>query len=575
MIRHICFLALAVATLVWNVPLLKERVQTARWITTQWEGRGYYGNGNYSDSVRTLIEECAQRSDDIYLVTRNADGRLLSIERLIQITAAWAHSPRRVRYGGVEDMGEPDVVVTSCESGAIVSQIPSHYGQIATLGRAALWRKMFFSGDGAEEEPQAEPTRFRGVRELSGVALVVLLAGFCAWAAGWAGMLGGLLLFSFGMAVPPLTGFTPAPWFVLALAGACATAAALMRKRGFRDGDTGMTPLNRWQAVGAGVAAFAVLAAFTLTHTFSAPCGLGVYGGKARLLFLAGGIPDGFFTGNGWDTLQPAYPPGWALITLGCYGAAGFCGEYWTQLLGCAAMSSALFFLCGRAGGVPAMLWVAASFCADKVVWMGSHYYAEPLMALFVLAGWERVRKGGNDITGWMLIGAAGWVKSEGILFLPTLWLALRLLKGGAAASLPKLLAGLALPVAWRIGCRMAGAVIPDYLPIAEASLRQAREAAAYILTQGFRQPWQYGFVFPAAVLALLVPQLRRRGALSAAGLAVLMISVAFAGIFSMSRATDFSWHLASIDRLLWIPGLLLVREMVQVASKNTTCERE
>ena len=564
MTRHICFLALAAATFIWNAPSLKQRVQTARWEATQWEDRGYRGNGTYSDSVRALIEEYALPSDDVYLVTHNPDGRLLSIERSIQITAAWAHSPGRVRYGGVEGIGDADAVVTSCESGAdsIASKIPPHYAPIATAGGAAFRRKMFFSLEEAEAmERKPEPTRFRGVRELAGVGLVALLAGFCAWAAGWAGMLGCLLLFSFGMAIPPLAGFTPAPWFVLALAGACAAVAVLMRKRGFGDGDAGGTPLNRWLAAGAGVAFFAFLAAFALTHTFTAPCGLGVFGGKARLLFLAGGVPEGFFTAQGWDTLQPAYPPGWALITLGCYGVAGFCGEYWTQLLGCAAMAAVLFFLCRRAGGVPAMCWVAASFCTANIIWMGTHYYAEPLMALFVLAGWERVRRGGDDLFGWVLIGAAGWIKNEGILFLPALWLSVRMLNGRGAASLPKLLAGLALPAAWRVGCQAAGGAIPDYALAHEASLRQAWSSLAYVFTQGFRKPWQYGFVFPLAALALILPWTRRTGTLPAVCLAVLMVFCAFAGIFSISRAMDFSWHLASLDRLLWVPAFLLIRE--------------
>ena len=225
-IRQICFCVLAVATVAWNAPLLKKRTETARWTTTQWEDRGYYGNGTYADSVRTLIEEYALPSDDIYLVTRNPDGRLLPTERAIHITAAWAHLPRRIQYGGLDGIGDSDAVLTSFESGSevVMSEIPSHYVPIERDGRTAFLRKMFFATEEGSEtlEHRNGPIRFRGVRELSGVGLVVLLAGFCAWAAGWVGMLGGLLLFSLGMALPPLLGFTPAPWFVFALAGICA-----------------------------------------------------------------------------------------------------------------------------------------------------------------------------------------------------------------------------------------------------------------------------------------------------------------------------------------------------------------
>ena len=53
---------------------------------------------------------------------------------------------------------------------------------------------------------------------------------------------------------------------------------------------------------------------------------------------------------------------------------------------------------------------------------------------------------------------------------------------------------------------------------------------------------------------------------------------IAFAGIFALSAAPDFAWHLDSAERLLWIPALVLLRELAyafcQSASRSprATC---
>ena len=128
-------------------------------------------------------------------------------------------------------------------------------------------------------------------------------------------------------------------------------------------------------------------------------------GGRAKLLYLSSGVPDGFFTDPARSTLQPAYPPGFALLTLGCYGLAGGCGE---------------------------------------------------------------------------------WLK----------------------------------------------------------------------------EPWRYAFAYPAAVIALAGLPSLRTPSLKAAGVAALVAFAAFAGIFALSASPDFAWHLDSAERLLWIPALVLLREL-------------
>jgi hypothetical protein len=213
------------------------------------------------------------------------------------------------------------------------------------------------------------------------------------------------------MAIPPLAGFRPSPLFVVAASALC-IAGTRGSRRWLRDAPAASDDdarRRRRAALAAGLL-FAVLAgALALSHTFVAPNGPGVSGGRAKLLYLSSGVPDGFFTDPARSTLQPAYPPGFALLTLGCYGLAGGCGEWLTE-------------------------------------------------------------------------------------------------------------------------------------------------------------PWRYAFAYPAAVVALAGLPSLRTPSLKAAGVAALVAFAAFAGIFALSAAPDFAWHLDSAERLLWIPALVLLRELADAA---------
>jgi hypothetical protein len=136
------------------------------------------------------------------------------------------------------------------------------------------------------------------------------------------------------MAIPPLAGFRPSPLFVVAASALCIAGVRGLRRWLCGAAETSGENARcrrRSAAVAAGLL-FAVLAgALALSHTFVAPNGPGVSGGRAKLLYLSSGVPDGFFTDPARSTLQPAYPPGFALLTLGCYGLAGGCGEWLTE----------------------------------------------------------------------------------------------------------------------------------------------------------------------------------------------------------------------------------------------------
>lgn len=47
-------------------------------------------------------------------------------------------------------------------------------------------------------------------------------------------------------------------------------------------------------------------------------------------------------------------------------------------------------------------------------------------------------------------------------------------------------------------------------------------------------------------------------------GSAVVVSMFAFCAIFSVSGASDFRWHLESMERLLWVPALMLMYELTE-----------
>ena len=251
----------------------------------------------------------------------------------------------------------------------------------------------------------------------------------------------------------------------------------------------------------------------TLCHTLSPPNGLGVSGGRAALWLLSGGVPEGFFTDPALATMQPAYPPGLALLTLGAWSAAGGVGEWLVQLLALAPFAALLWLLLARAPGFAAKLWVFALFCTGTALNMASLYYSEGWMLLFLAVGAARLPRGGrkSPVKGcrsqawiaWGLIGLAGFFKNEGILFAGLLWLVVRCFRGRRAAPLPALLAGLAPALAWIAFSRWSGGALADYAPLWAPDGGRLLFALGRILRDAFLAPWGTVFAWPLAALAL------------------------------------------------------------------------
>ena len=561
-------LLLGIATLAGNGEALLRLARNAVFLRNSWQARGYRSSGDYIDLPRQMVERHVAPDASVFFACIHSN-RLLAVERSQHLAVSWAMCPTPVPFGYDPAIGDADAVL-ACAYGPgpefeSAGLEPGSFEKVDEGGGRALWLRR----DRARASPSAGRVGAPSpARELAGLAAPLLVATAGALTAGWGGALFGLLLFSIGMAIPPLAGFRPSPLFVVAASALC-IAGVRGSRRWLRDAPA--TPgddarRRRRVAVAAGLL-FAVLAgALALSHTFVAPNGPGVSGGRAKLLYLSSGVPDGFFTDPARSTLQPAYPPGFALLTLGCYGLAGGCGEWLTQLLGVAAMASALAFLCGRLPSRPAQLWALMAFLSPLGFRLASLYYAEPLLALFILVGWERVRKGGGDAVGWLLIGASGWFKNEGLVYLLALWVAMRLIGGAKSARWTHLLAAAALPALWHVGCRLCGAALDDFAPLWQPDFEQAWTALRRMAGYAFAEPWRYAFAYPAATFALAGPPSLCKSPLKAAGVAALVAFAAFAGIFALSASPDFAWHLDSAERLLWIPALVLLRELADAA---------
>lgn len=409
-------------------------------------------------------------------------------------------------------------------------------------------------------------------QEFAGFLPLLMVLACGAYAAGTGGAVGAVSLLSIllfaSLSLPiPFTRMT-----VLAVSALTCIITFSLNKR-YRKVGQGICavvqPTVKRYRIGMAVALFILLSALALTHTFLPPNGLAVVGGKAKLLALCNGFPSGFFTSADWKSLEPAYPPGLASLLAGCYAISGGCGEWCTQIIGCAAMSFLLFTLLKRTRAAGGGFWFAALFLPQLCLEIGSSLYPDPFLAILVVAGWQRVSEKEADWLGWFLIGSSGWFKNEGIVYLLAAWLSLRATKGPKAAPLPHLLAALTVPLAWQIGCRIMGATLNDYAPLYSPDLRKLWAVCLDMVKYCFTKPWEYAFAYPILIVSLILflSKKSRRSAFARmipVSLLTAFSLLAFAWLYACSLAADFRWHLETgLTRLLWIPALLIVYEFL------------
>ncbi len=521
--------------------------------------------------VRELVADAVPPGTPVFFVT-TGDAREASVERAMRQAVAWETMPAPVAFGTVAEIGSHQTVLVPCFDEAASAAI-SATGRFRE-GDVQAGRRLWTSASASKSHGEGPKSRNKGrgaaaMRELRGLLplLLVVLAG--VHAGGATGLFISVTLFSLLLFPTVLFGAAASPlwtWLATALVVAVAEASCASPMPRFR----------KWPLlVGALVAILTTRMA--LAHAFTSPYGLAVTGGKAKLWHVTGSLPPDFFTGAGWKLLESAYPPGCAALTMGCYASAGYCGDWLTQIIPCLFAAVTVGLLVSRAEGGWRRLWLLTFFLSPLALTICGQFYPEPILALGMLAGWDRIRE--DRAGGWLLVGAAGWFKNEGLVFLLAAWLAWRLADSPARARLHDLATALALPLAWHIGCRLAGASLNDYVPPWHLSSQRGLHALREILHNAFLNFRECGFAYPAALaVAALAHRHADQGVgnprpLRAALLFALFSILSFSIIFSCSTA-DEAWHLAnSIPRLLWTPALLLSWECTRMRPQTIRME--
>ena len=569
---RIAIALLAAATLILNVPQL-FRVFRAALLSCD-------SAVSPETALCQLLAEHITPGDDVFFVSSD-DAREASVERALCQAAVWMTMPAPVRWGtGNGEWGTAQAVLTPYFDKDVNAAIAAtrRYQEAGGVAGRRLWVKN--EGTGNKERGTGEfstplsgsapsaalrdkkcTTPNRPTAEAAGLLplLAVCLAGGIV--AGVTGVFAAVTFFSLLLFALVLCGIT-SPVSVWLTAVLSAAAVYIIDHRFWNPKPETRDPKpetrNLWPLL-IGAIVLGATGLIARAHPFVTPYGLAITGGRAKLWFLSRGIPSGFFTDSAWRLLEPAYPPGCAALTFGCYGAAGFCGDWLTQLAPCVFAAVAAAFLASRTKDV-ARLWLALLFLTPVALMTTGQFYPEPLMALGVLVGWERVRDGRS--CGWLLLGAAGWFKNEGLFLLIAAWLAWRIIEGSRRASVRDLVCAMALPLAWHVGCRIAGASLNDYVAPWRLSPMRGLRALGESLTLAFLRPWRYGFAYPAAVVAVLIPSVRRQ---SRPLMAALLFATFALGAFSLAYACSMAnenWHIStSLPRLLWTPALVLACE--------------
>ena len=301
---------------------------------------------------------------------------------------------------------------------------------------------------------------------------------------------------------------------------------------------------------------FAMLSALTLTHTLTSPNGLGVYAGKAKLFFVSGGIPRGFFTLPEYAIYQPSYPPGLTLAALCAYVVSWACGDWLAQLIVPFALSLLFLELADRATRLVAIAVALAMVSVPIAIKMAGGFYAEPLAALALAMGLHRIWRRG-DWLGWLMAGVAGLFRHECIVLVVALWLVEKL--SGAGAKWCHLAVAGAFSFAWESFACLAGARVYDF----DFCSWPAGQRIFLALEAAFS--WKV----VAAVVVLCAAGGRRSGHVAVASLLFLLASALLAGF---SVAPNFEWFLANtMPRVAWLAVVPLAARAIFENMQTTT----
>lgn len=493
-LRDWLLVGLAVATVVCALPQDVRLVRRGVRLATSWRD-GFRSTGEYVDAARRMAARAQASGKTVAYCCSRGNG-LLPVDRSRVLAMSWATAPQPVKFGAVSELTDADAIVAPSDSSRAAVELPAQGYRVLDSGgglhlwvRGSDWTSSSFTG--------SPPRPWRG-ELVSTLALGLVVAAFVV-VGGFEGLVWGLLALSVSMFLSAV-GFHWMGWTCAAVSLAVAFCFVARQSASAKRGR------RRWLCVGGALCLFAAYGALALTHTFVSPNGLGTVGGKAKLLLLSAGFPTRFFTDGAFAPYQPTYPPGAAMLVLWGYSLANASGEWLIQLVPCLWMSLLCGFLISNAPAWPGRLLVIAFFLTPHTVRLATLFYPECLVGLCVLVGWERIRRDSLDWGGWLVLGAAGWFKNEGLIYFGSLASAVLLLSpsGSRFRLLPRIVGGALLPVAWQCGCRLAGASLDGYVPLGQMSMTKCFASFARMAKYALLEPWRYGFAYPVGV-ALLV----------------------------------------------------------------------
>ncbi len=548
----VCNLILCIVvilTLLLNAPLLMRLERNSYRMATSWQD-GFRGTSETVDTPRRMAA-LAKANNKTIAYYRLSQKGLLPIERSRLLTMSWETLPHSIMSGTLQDVLGFDAIVAAEYDPIIERELTScGYRVEKSSGGVNLWVT------GEKWTTEALPTKHKWIVEFLSVVAFIVFIICCYFLCRSEGVV---------IAMTSLSGlmFLTSSLFchvsvILSLLLATLVLCSLFKVRSL--GST-LVQITRCSFV-VTVLLIIIYLTFALSHTFIAPNGLGTVGGKAKLIFLSSGLPENFFTDSIFAIFQPAYPPGACALILWCYSLFNYCGEWIIQLVPCFLMALLACYLVSRCGGAFSALVIFAVFMTPISLRLATLFYPEGFVGICCLVGWERIRAKNDDYLGWIIIGVAGWFKNEGLIYFCSLALAVLMMtpRKEIRKLLTRIALALVLPLVWHLGCRWCGASLDGYLPLGVMRYSQLIEAFKIAIEYMFCSPWLYAFIYPLSFIALILPHWRSRNLITIM-MSVIFSVIAFAFVFSLSDAINFEWHLMSLERLLWVPSLMLLRE--------------
>lgn len=307
-----------------------------------------------------------------------------------------------------------------------------------------------------------------------------------------------------------------------------------------------------------------------LSHTVGSAAGMAIWGFKAKLFFLEGRIDPGFFTDPTRIFAQQSYPLCFPLLIVWCYGWLGHVNDHVIQLLPVLFAGGSLFLLLQLLLSRGTRLWplclaalglyASSSFAATI-----DNLYAEPLLVFFALTGIAAIRAKRHAKDGtfpqeaWFVLGSCAWIKNEGLLIvlcaMGSAWLL-----NPRRPPLPAFGAALCAALPWLIAQLALKPPLTDFNPAAPRwdALQAAFQRFADFTIRDFLH---FNALWPVfmVLVPLSLPALRRSPKTALTTVLALSLAIVFCLIFTFSAVPELDWHLNAMDRLLFVPTVLVV----------------